>query len=667
MSIFRNKFFQMATVYADARFTSSADVYTDHCNAGICAENPNDNIVLVLDNNITVKVTDNQIADEIGGFYKGIVSTGEYLDIYADNVAKKITVTAKFSNDVVPLTSAYGIFGENVSIGGTEFLYTVNATASHSGNAGAFGFRTGSLAAEAQLAKPITVSASTTEYGAFAEATAIHAEDLLYLYNGITGNITSKAVAKNGYSAAKGILCYETMTILDQLACNITVSATGNQDLDKIITSACGIFSNNAVLTDIKGAIKAVSQSSGTVEACAIFVGNQLSVKGKNSASITVSATSRKADASGMAITGDKVVIAQWDGKTSVTGKGGSAVAIIFKSGEYFVADRISGKLSVTATATEGKAIAAGFFSNGTLRMNDISRADLNIKASAKKGSATAYGIYGAGLTLGSTDLSLGKITVSATGKEPGLACGVFLDDGTLAVADDLGNPLEGKIKATASNGSAFGILAQSVNVYSAVQIEVKGSESSCAYFIDGTTESQLCLERAVIKATVSNKNNKDDAFAVCCSEGDAVQRVMIAENSNVTGNIYLAGGVDEVYIANTASFKGALSGVEQISAEITQNNRKKAAWNIVESESADAARLHIVFNYGISGDFLICKKESDMAWSDVIQNNIDITLGLKRYNDQFSLTSGGVLKDEFFEMSLKFKGDSMILSVQEI
>ena len=108
------------------------------------------------------------------------------------------------------------------------------------------------------------------------------------------------------------------------------------------------------------------------------------------------------------------------------------------------------------------------------------------------------------------------------------------------------------------------------------------------------------------------------------------------------------------------------MSGVELISAEITSNNRKKAAWNIVESESADAAKLNIIFEYGISGDFLICTKESDMKWSDAIQNNIDITLGLNRYTDQFSLASGGFLEDEFFRMRLVFKGDSMTLSVHE-
>lgn len=665
MSIFRNKFFQMATVYSDSRFTSSADVYTDHCNAGINAETLYNDILLVLDNNITVKVTDNATAAAIGGFYKGIASTGGNLELNANNVAKKITVTAKFSHDVVPLTSAYGVYGENVSIFGLEFLYTINATASHSGNAGAFGFRTDTLAAEAKLVKPITVSAATTEYGAFAEATAIYAADLLYLYNGIAGNITSKATAKKGYSAATGIVCYETMTIAKQLSGKITVTATGNQNLDEITTSACGILCNNAALTNVTGAISTTAKSTGAVESFAIYAGKELGIKGKNSAPVTVSATSNKSKATGTAILGDKITISQWTGKTAVTSKGDSAVATIFKSGEYFAADRISSKLSATATATGENATVSGFISSGALYINDISKMDLNIKATAKKGTAVAYGIYGGGLTLGSTDLSLGKITVSATGKKDNFACGIFLD-GSLGVSADLGNPVEGKIKVTASNGNAFGIIAQSVNVNSAVQIEAKGSESSCAYFIDGSTESMLRIDGAVVKATVSDKDNKDKAFAVYCNEGDAVQQVIIGEGSSVTGNIYLAGGIDEVYIAHTGNFKGAMSGVELISAEITSNNRKKAAWNITESESAEAAKLNIIFEYGISGDFLICTKESDMKWSDAIQNNIDITLGLNRYTDQFSLASGGFLEDEFFRMRLVFKGDSMILSIHE-
>ena len=181
---------------------------------------------------------------------------------------------------------------------------------------------------------------------------------------------------------------------------------------------------------------------------------------------------------------------------------------------------------------------------------------------------------------------------------------------------------------------------------------------------IGGTLESQLHIYNATVKAEVSDKKNKNKAYAVLCSEGDASQTVTISNGAKVTGHIDLSGGTDLLEIGQDSTFKGSCSNVENVWLELSASNRKQAAWDIMDSDNATAVDLRIDLDYGLTGKFVICTKESDMAWSDAIEDKILLSFGADDCVE-YSLL-GGTFTDSFYKFELEFSGNKMLLNVTE-
>lgn len=676
----------VSSLYDYIKFNSKANVKTDHCNTAIAIENTNTS-VLVLENNITLNVTKNLYIQKLGGIYMGIYKEQGSLYIAGNNAAKTLSVTAKFSENKKPLfelelVNAVGIrnIGE-LYITGEEFLYTIKAASGYFGNSGAMGILCGSLESEAVISKSITAQANSTRYGNTAAAYAVTAyTGQATFHNGITGNIKSAANSAKGSAFASGISAAEDLTVKNKFACKMTVSASGNINLEDAGAAATGISSGTKIeMYNISKSITVSAKNTGVAVGHAIFcLGTDSDstsatyIFGKNTAAVSVSAVSKKDYASAYGILTGGLLISDWNGKFTISAKGKSAEATLFYS-DYKGAskfDKLAGNFSVSAAAAGSEAAAIGFFSKSGCSFGNLSKMKLTVKASSDKSSATAYGIYSSDAGLGMSngaEMSIGAITVSAAGSKnaESQAFGIYLPQGIIVRPDMLGIPLEGSIKVTAVNGTAYGIAAQTVDVTSAVNINVKGSTASCAYMLSGTLESQLHIYNAVVKAEVSNKKNKANAYAVLCSEGTASQTVTISHGSKVTGNIDLGGGTDTLEIGKNSSFKGSCSNVENVWMEVSSSNRKNSSWDIMSSDSDTAAKLRIDFDYGLTGKFVVCSKESDVVWTDAIQDYIDISFGAED-SIQFSLL-GGTYKDSFYEFELEFKGNKMILNVSEL
>ena len=98
------------------KFNSKANVKTNHCNAAINITNTEQSL-LVLENNVTLSVTKNFYA-ELGSYYEGIFKRDGELHIAGNNTAKTISVTAKFTKNVVNLvdTAAIKVYSTLYSI-----------------------------------------------------------------------------------------------------------------------------------------------------------------------------------------------------------------------------------------------------------------------------------------------------------------------------------------------------------------------------------------------------------------------------------------------------------------------------------------------------------------------------------------------------------------------
>lgn len=686
MSIYVKKSSETVIIADDSRFISQADIKTDNCSAGISVKRPVEDEApqtycsLLLDNNITVNVSKNIYAFDLKDSYQGIACAGDSLSLLARNYSKKLNVSVKFTDNTIETLSVSGIECFNLSILGSSFLHSINVSASNKKNSLAAGiFTSNVLLVESELSKPIKVSAASADYGASANSYGVFAGSDIYILSSISGSITASANSQKGIANSCGIYTNRFLNITAPITGKITVSASGNQNVADVYTLATGICANHADadetsgaysnINGIKGAVSVTSKNAGNAISLGFSAGGTLLLNDQNKGALTVKATSSQSEADAIGMTAKDLIIFQWDGKTAVTAQGSSASAVFIQTDNACTISEISSNISVTASASNDNAMAIGFNSPQGITFGDIAGMKLNVKATSKKGDATAIGLSSStgGILLQSTILDLGKITVSAIGKKSGtsLAAGLSLT-GSVSTSNTLNQTLIGKIKSTTSTGIAYGVIAKSIDAVSALDIEVKGHQASCAYQLDGQTESNLVLNSGTVKATVYDKNFRDSAWAVFCSDGDAANTVLIESGSNITGHINLAGGTDKVLIGQEGYFNGALTGVENISILASTGNRKKAAWNVQQSDLAETTRLNIVFDYGLTGKFVICSKKSDMAWSDVLENNIDLTVSTNTIENAFNLNAGGSFEDEFFKMELEFKGNNMLLNVTE-
>ena len=249
-------------IYDNIKFNSKANVKTDHCNTGIAVDNENLSL-LVLENNITVSVTKNFYAEELGNHYLGILKNTGELHIAGNNAAKTISVTVKFTKDASELASATAIrlSSSKLSIYGPEFLYTIKASANNSAVAQAIGIFCSDLESAAVICKPITVQAKSTNYGSLSQSFGMLVFGKADFYTGITGNIQAKSTSAKGYALACGIRIYGDLTIYRQLASKINVSASGNIQLESYSTEAIGILSETAK-TNIHNISKSITVSA---------------------------------------------------------------------------------------------------------------------------------------------------------------------------------------------------------------------------------------------------------------------------------------------------------------------------------------------------------------------------------------------------------------------
>ena len=124
------------------------------------------------------------------------------------------------------------------------------------------------------------------------------------------------------------------------------------------------------------------------------------------------------------------------------------------------------------------------------------------------------------------------------------------------------------------------------------------------------------------------------------------------------------------VCIESASKLKGSLVGVEIILLDISDSSTKnKSLWDIVKTDNMTETNLFIDFDYGMTGDFLLCTKESSVDWADAIAEDIFLmcddsqtqlcTFKVDRITNKY-------LADTFYDFELKLDGNKMILSVSD-
>lgn len=560
-------------------------------------------------------------------------------------ITGKITVnaTGNTNNEQV---LAYGIKADFIFM--TNFDGKLKVSAKNTGTTYAYGIKSeaeneNELSILSGSKGQINVTASSTDGDA--NAYGICSFDTITIAN-YSNAITVSATSKNNEAWGAAIHANNAINIFCDIDKNISVSTKNTRATAAYDTKAWGLYSTKSYINmqDIKANMAINSQNEGNASAIAFQAGTGIKTE-DITGNITAVAINKEHY-------GD-----------------GNASAYAFDCGTgTFTAEVISGKFTITAT--DSNATAIGIEAVGDVTIDDMAESSFAINAKSKNGDASAAAIMTSGkFILDSDGLNLGKISVNAQSGRGYDATAIGLQaSGAITTALNIGQTLSGDV-VVKSNGTSVGIWADSIDVKTSVNLQVSGTEGAYGYVLGTADKSILNISNAKITTGVSDKFNKDNTYAVYALTGDANQTVFISDTSVVHGNIDLAGGVDTVCIEAGSKLKGALSNTENIILNVADVSAKnKSLWDITDSYMTQA-NLEIDFDYGMTGDFLVCTKESSVRWSDAFANGIDVSFneGLNILNDVFKISNrDNYYSDGFYEFELNLDGNKMILSVTE-
>ena len=632
-------------IYASAKITkaitvSAASAASTAKATGIYSSNE-----AYFDEGITGKISVSATSKDDVATAAGI----EAHEIYISNggISGKITVSATGNSENEDVY-AYGVFGKGITYIST-FNSQLTVSAKNNETCHAFGFYTNadsSLQINRINNGNINVSATSTDgeanaYGLWGGAIGLH---------NFNCAMTVSATSKNDNAWAIAIKAFESgIYFSGDIEKAISVSAKNIRATESYATNAVGFDGGSFGADNISAKISITSQNEGDSFATAFDMDGYIDVRDITG---NISATAINKEHYGRE----------------------NAYASVFTSyNSYFSAGIISGTLS--ATANNGEATAVCIDAAGGLSIRNMEKAKINVTAKSTNNDSSAWGIYSeaGGFQLSSTaDFSFGKIFVSASskGNYESFACGISVAG---RITSDGGSEswqiISGDITVK-STGSAYGIRAQSIDSKSAINLVVSGKEYAYGYVIGGGT---LILENAKVKAYVTDKDNKDNAYAVYAMDvvDDYCQNIYITGKSNVTGHIYLGLDYDTVFIESGSKLRGALVEVDKLVLDVSDSsNQKTSLWDAVECADMTQTELEINFDYGMTGDFLLCTKESSIQkWTDIFYENIVVSYGELQYaGASFDLNQRyNKFSDSFYEFELKADGDKLILSVTDI
>lgn len=560
-------------------------------------------------------------------------------------ITGKITVSATGATSNQE-TCAYGIKANYISLENFDSILSV--TAKNSGTTCAYGIKSeatqyNQTTIMSGTKGKINVTASSTDGDA--NAYGIFSADTLVLAN-FSSVITISSSSKNNDAWGRAIYGCNGLYMLCNIDKNISVTTKNNRLSDNFGTKAWGLYSvyGSVEIKDINANISVSSDDEGNAFAYCLQAGSGI-VVGNINGSLTASATNKEHYGAGQA----------------------AAVAFDCGSSE-FIADVINGK--ITVTAKDSDAVASGIEASN-ITIDDMKKSSFAITAKSKNGDASAVAMLATeNLYVDEDGLNLGKITVNAQcGKGCDAAAYGIMVYGDIISSTYAYGKLSGNVTVS-SNGIAIGIWADYVAVDSSVNLKISGTDAAYGYIL-GEEDSTLTISEATVKVGVTDKFNKDSAYAVWASSGTANQIVEICDKSTVHGNIDLAGGIDAVVVESGSKFKGALSNVEVIQLNVADSgNKNSSLWDIVYSDNAGRVNLEIDFDYGMTGDFLVCTKESAIGdWGWVMANGVDLSFneGATALYDVFDLSRReNSYSDAFYDFELKLNGNKMILSVTD-
>ena len=481
----------------------------------------------------------------------------------------------------------------------------------------------------------------TAQSDSRAEAYGIFAKNSATITN-LSGAITTQATG-NGNESISSYAIYQesmeqTLEFIGTFSSKLKVSAQ-NKNRDKGIVYAGAVSAKSDVYADdITGAwnISANGYNAGayglyTVYGGSINVGN---------------------------ISGNKTITAQSSNKNT------TYVSYAFHSSDAFTANKISDAIKISATGS-----ACGFYSYNEFQVNDMSKMNLSVTSSNNK----AYGIQvydsnNGNLIVDKDGLNLGKITVSGYSE----AYGMSVASNICSVSGCQNNRLEGTVTVKSKNGSAYGVEAERFSdtddqgnekneIVCSANISVSGKDYASGIKI---TRGNLILDNAVITAKVTDKAQADYAYAVYAVYEN--NNISITGKSKITGNIYTGSTYDtvgdKVVIESGSKLVGSMDGVETVELILNDKSQaKQSLWDVTR-DLGDAVDLNINFDYGMTGDFLLATKKSDIQWDDVIDlSAVDLLIGEQSLDMEYNMCTYGD-----FDFELKTKGNQLILSVAE-
>ena len=566
--------------------------------------------------------------------------------IIQDNISGKITASATGSTKNARVY-AVGI-DANEWIDINNFNATVTVNSKNQGTCYAYGLWAGNIQIVTCQQGTITVSATSTDGDA--NSYGLHAAGSITAAT-FSCSISATAVSKNSESWVSAVYAGGDIFFFCDIDKAVNVSGKNVRATKNYATRAWAFCSTQGNITakDITAPIQVVADNEGDAWAYAISAAGTVDL-GNISGNMTVKATNKEH-----------------------YGTGTADATMIYADG--FSVGKISGKHTVTAT--DGSAVAAGIYTGvSDVFIDDMGKATLNITAKSKNGDATATGIssdynddLSGDLFIDADGLNFGKMNISATAAKgyDAFAGGIVLA-GSILESYSLSQAISGNITVK-SNGTSVGITAADIQVKSSVNLVVTGAETAIGYYLTGTNGSQLTLSGAYVSAAVSDKNSTFEAYAIMATSYNSDQLVTLENQTTLIGNVSLGNSYDTdmIVIESGSKLKGALIDVEGVLLDVSDSSKKNVSfWDIKDSPDMTETTLIIDFDYGMTGDFLLCTKEAGMDWDDALNDQIffycsgeEVTaFDVTKINNEYS--------DGFYDFELKTSGNKMILSVTD-
>lgn len=618
---------------------------------------------------------------QTAGIYAGSTSTGK-VELLGNNTGS-ITVTAKAPAGASTLQEkiyAAGIYAESnqtysgVNIGSYSGALTVKSSGSTADDFNTYGiYATKLISINNDFSGKLNVSASkntgsnNASYGFYSEEGNIWVTD-----------ISGKLNVSNDTADAKGVFASQGISFTD-LSGSVTVTSKQANAYGLEVNAANGDFTANT----ISGKITV----KGKERAYGIYAGKGANVGSASKMNMTVTATTGVAygvyaengvmngtlgkisvtstDGAAYGVQANVIELDDITGNISVTSKKLNATAFHSSNGR-FSAGTISGKITVNA-----KNAAVGIRAvDGEISISDASKMNMTVKSSGDK----ATGIDTDDSLKLASDLNLGKITVNANTTATGVKFNGITYGGGAA-----GCTISGTITATAKNNAAYGLNNGGSFNNTIVSATINATGKTTAYGIQ-YADGNLTLDGAKITAKVTDKNYAKEAKAVEVTGNGTIE---IQNGSKLTGNISFSGTAenDKVVIESGSKLSGALVGVEVLELEINDvTQRGKTLWDATADYDGDgsAALLQIDFETGMTGDFQLVSKKSNLSWDELLMRDVCFdfdgngtwggdgeTLSLSDAADPDKKYSSSCSYDGY-DYELKAKGNKLILSVTE-